>query len=77
MTLSRRNMLGGLIATLTAPAIVKYGSLMPVRGIVMPVDEFIHIEGIPLQNIRHLLLPGLYTVTGRNQYNELVTFKIS
>jgi len=37
---SRRGFLGGLGATLiTAPAIVKAASLMPVRGLIMPLDE--------------------------------------
>ena len=33
--MNRRNFLGGLIAT---PAIVAASSLMPIRGIVMPID---------------------------------------
>lgn len=35
--LSRRSLFSGLGALIAAPAIVKVASLMPVRGIVMPV----------------------------------------
>lgn len=35
--LSRRSLFSGLGALIAAPAVVKAASLMPVRGIVMPV----------------------------------------
>lgn len=35
--LTRRGIIGGLGALLAAPAVVKTASLMPVRGIIMPV----------------------------------------
>lgn len=39
--LSRRGLLVGMTATLvTAPAIVRAASLMPVRGLVMPVEVY-------------------------------------
>jgi hypothetical protein len=45
----RRSFLTGLAATLAAPAIVRAASLMPVRGIVMDVQQPIaHLNGVPL-----------------------------
>lgn len=35
--LTRRGIIGGFGALLAAPAVVKAASLMPVRGIIMPV----------------------------------------
>lgn len=34
--ISRRSFLGGLIA---APAVVQFANLMPVRGIIMPIEQ--------------------------------------
>jgi hypothetical protein len=73
MTLSRRNILGGLIATLTAPAIVKYSSLMPVRGIVMPVEGLMPIMATPLQLLRKEIAEhGHFLITGYNEWGERV-----
>ena len=72
MTLSRRNMLGGLIATLTAPAIVRSISLMPVRGIVMPVDENWVVKATEVHSFGYIDVRALYTVLGWNQFGNRV-----
>ena len=39
MTLHRRAFLSGMVAGLAAPALVRATSLMPIRGIVMPIER--------------------------------------
>jgi hypothetical protein len=38
LTMNRRGFLTGIGALIAAPAIVRYGSLMPVRGIIQSVS---------------------------------------
>lgn len=37
--LSRRGLITGLVSLVAAPAVVRYASLMPVRGDVMTIDD--------------------------------------
>ena len=41
MTLSRRSLLGGILAAAVAPAIVRSGILMPVRQIIVPEADWL------------------------------------
>lgn len=45
--LTRRGILTGLGAALAAPAIVHAANLMPIRGIVMSIDDFYPRPPIP------------------------------
>jgi hypothetical protein len=72
--INRRSVLLGLI---TAPAIVKYGHIMPIRGLIMPVDEPLPmLARWVAKPANDFLLPGLWVVTGTNEYNERVTLHI-
>jgi len=44
MVLTRRSLLTGFGAALAAPAIVRASSLMPVRGIIMPVEPEVFLR---------------------------------
>ena len=46
--LTRRNILGGLAAIIAAPAIIRYGNLMPVRSVIEPLQGFPRIAGVYL-----------------------------
>lgn len=61
--LNRRKFLGGLIA---APAVVKYGSLMPVRGIIMPVESV--LGNWPYPNPNDAMALGLQSQQWANLY---------
>lgn len=54
----RRSFLTGLAAAFAAPAIVRATSLMPVRGIVMDLNE----ENV-LKLAGDMLLPGQYVIS--------------
>lgn len=67
MITSRRSFLTGLGAALiTAPAVVRASSLMPVRGLVMPVEQPLSIVMAPdmyaalCDATRRAFLPRLY-----------------
>ncbi len=72
--LTRRNILLGLI---TAPVIIKYSHLMPVKGLVSPVGETLSDGAIYAKVSQNMLLPGLWTVQGMNQFNEWVTLRLN
>lgn len=58
MALSRRFLLKGFgVALITAPAVVRYASLMPVRGIIMPIE--------PVYPFPKMSLPGRYKLVGK------------
>lgn len=69
MILARRAFLTGLGATLiTAPAIVRAGSLMPVKQMI-EIDDGVALLAmeqpvVSMAGLREMLLPGLYEVTG-------------
>ena len=45
MTLSRRSLIGSLISLVAAPAIVRAGSLMPVKA----MDVGLTLDGVPIE----------------------------
>jgi hypothetical protein len=48
MDMNRRKLITGIgVSLLAAPAIVRYSSLMPVRGIIVPVSNDVTVAGIP------------------------------
>jgi len=41
---SRRSFITGLVSFMAAPAIVRLGSLMPVKQMIIPVSEYISVQ---------------------------------
>lgn len=78
LDLSRRSFIGGLLAAIAAPAVVKAEILMPVRGLILPVydhdwavkfDIYRHrFEAWPLpdegQPLRRILPDGFRVLSG-------------
>jgi hypothetical protein len=63
MTLSRRSLITGLISLVAAPAIVRAGSLMPVKQMLSPtvMEDIIDIT-------RRAFVPRLYAQSGSLRY---------
>lgn len=50
--MNRRGFLTGMAAAIAAPAVVRSGVLMPLRGIVMPTN---HLVGMPLSIVEKMV----------------------
>lgn len=63
--MNRRGFLGSILALCAAPAIVRIGSLMPVRNIVLPTDaEFATVVGNPFLTIDEITREALRLMNG-------------
>jgi hypothetical protein len=64
--MNRRGFIGGLAALVAAPAVVRYASLMPVRGIVQAA--FLGpIFPAELISLADLMIGDMITITGMHQ----------
>lgn len=71
MITSRRTFLTGLGAALiTAPAIVRAGSLMPVKQMVDLPEGLVRIEGLIASEYDWVTVGTYYTIIGVDQHNN-------
>jgi hypothetical protein len=57
MLISRRSFFGGLASAIAAPAIVRATSIMPVRGLVLPLYPEVTMgeyRGVIIREVEHL-----------------------
>ena len=68
---TRRGFITGLISLVAAPAIIRAGSLMPVKQMLAtPERNLVVLNSVSVNGCTSLIGPAWYIVTGKDEYGR-------